>query len=472
MLLCTIAVGMLIPLGVEFFIYEGAGWRAFALSSFVTGLIGSLLALSNYVPGRLELRVREAFILTSACWLITPLFAGLPFYWSDLSIGFIDACFEGASSLTTTGATTLTNLQNVPKGVLLWRALLQWLGGTGIIVMAMTVLPILRIGGMQLFRSEFSDRSEKILPRVSQIAAAIIWTYVVFTVVCMALLYLAGMNFFDAICHSMATVSTGGLSTHDASVAIFKNPNIHIILIIFMIIGGSPFILFIRMWHGNPRAIFTDSQFRTYLGALLLSSIVLTVWHWSMNGGGVLKGFRESAFMVVSTMTSTGFTLTDYTLWGNFPVLLAFVLGIVGGCTGSTSGGIKIFRFQVLASTARTHLRQLRRPHGVYLSTYQTQKISDAVILSVFTLVTLYGFSLIVIACGLSMFGLDFITCISGAAATLSNLGPGLGDIIGPAGSYASLGSGPKILLMFGMVLGRLELLTIFVLFMPSFWKD
>lgn len=471
-LLSIIAAAMLVPLFVELFIYHTDGWQEFAISAFLTGLIGTLLVLSNRSEGKVKLRVREAFLLTTMSWIATTLFAALPFFWSSLSLGYIDCWFESVSSLTTTGSTVLANLDQISRGILLWRALLQWLGGTGIIVMAMSVFPILRIGGMQLFRNEFSDRSEKILPRVSQIANAILSIYCFFTVTCAISLHLAGMPWFDAVCHAMCTVSTGGLSTKDLSITNFQSFYIELILMIFMIIGGTTFILFVKLWHRNYKAVWQDSQLRLYLGIMGIASLLSAFWLFLNEKVDLWSSLRLSFFSVISVMTSTGYSTQDYNAWGSFPLVLFFLLSLLGGCTGSTSGGIKIFRFQVLTAVALSHMRQLRRSHGVYLPTYQSQKISENIATSVFTFITLYAFSLILLAGGLSLCGLDFVTSLSGAASALGNLGLGLGPLIGPTGSFGVLGIAPKCILMFGMILGRLELLAVLILFMPSFWKD
>jgi trk system potassium uptake protein TrkH len=471
-LLSIISGAMLIPLSVELFVYRTGGWRGFAISAFITGLVGTLLVLSNRYEGKTELRVREAFLLTAASWVATSFFAGLPFFWSTLSLGFHDCWFESVSALTTTGSTVLAHLDRVPRGILLWRALLQWLGGTGIIVMAMTILPILRIGGMQLFRNEFSDRSEKILPRLSQIASAILSIYLGFTLICAILLHFAGMKWFDAICHAMGTVSTGGLSTKDLSIGAYHSFSIELILMVFMLIGGTTFILFVKLWHRNFKAVWKDSQVRAYLSTIAIASLLATFWLMIHQDADFLTGLRHASFAVISVITSTGYCTEDYALWGAFPLVLFFLLSLIGGCTGSTSGGIKIFRFQVLVAVALSHMRQLRRSHGVYLPTYQGQKISENISTSVFTFITLYAFCLMMLAGGLSICGLDFITSLTGAASALGNLGPGLGPLIGPLGTFASLEIAPKCLLMFGMILGRLELLAILILFMPSFWRD
>jgi trk system potassium uptake protein len=471
-LLSISSIAMLIPLSVELFIYRTNGWHGFAISAFLTGLVGTLLVLSNRSEGKTELHLREAFLLTAGSWALTSFFAGLPFFWSSLSLDFLDCWFESVSSLTTTGSTVLVHLDKVPKGILLWRALLQWLGGTGIIVMAMSILPILRIGGMQLFRNEFSDRSEKILPRVSQIASAILSIYFGFTLICAVSLHLAGMNWFDAICHAMATVSTGGLSTKDLSVGAFHSVAIEMIIMIFMVIGGTSFILFVKLWHRNFKAVWHDSQLRAYLAIIGVATVLGTLWLYLNQQVDFLTSLRHSAFAVISVITSTGYATEDYTVWGAFPSVVFLLLSIIGGCTGSTSGGVKIFRFQVLIAVALSHMRQLRRPHGIYVPTYQSQKISENVSTSVFTFIILYTFCLIFLTGSLSICGLDFVASLSGAASAIGNLGPGLTTSIGPFSTFYDLNAASKCTLMFGMILGRLELLAILILFMPSFWRD
>ncbi len=470
-LLSGLAGTMAIPFFVDAFIYDPKDSTSFLISMCVTGFFGSVMALANRPDGKIELGTREAFIMTTMIWIIMCVFASLPFYWSRLDVHFVDACFESVSALTTTGSTIFVGLDTMPKGLLLWRSILQWLGGVGIVVMAMTIFPALRIGGMQLFRSEFSDRSEKILPRVSQIASAILVTYICFSLVCCVFLMLAGMSTFDAICHAMTSISTGGLSTHDASVAFFNSPLIEFILCVFMFIGGSALILYVRLWNGDWKAI-RDRQLHVYLYFTIFSISIMTLWFFSTQHQSFVTSFRYCVFSVISVITSTGYTLTDYTLWGPFASLVFFLLSFTGGCTGSTTGGIKIFRFQVLYQLAKSHLHLLRRPYVVAVPMYQNYKITETVAASVFTFLILYGLSLALISCALSGMGHDFLTSLSGAAASLGNVGPGLGSVIGPGTTFMSINSGSKIIMMFGMILGRLELLTVLVLFMPSFWRD
>ena len=470
-LLSGLAATMSIPLFVDAFIYNTQDWHSFLMGMCVTGFFGSAMALASRPDGKIQLGTREAFITTTLIWIMMCIFAALPIYWSRLNISFVDSCFEAVSALTTTGSTILVGLDAMPKGILLWRSILQWLGGVGIVVMAMTIFPALRIGGMQLFRSEFSDRSEKILPRVSQIATAILTTYVCFSLLCFVMLLLAGMSMFDAICHAMTSISTGGLSTHDASIGAFNSPLIEAILCLFMFIGGSALILYVRLWNGDWKAV-RDSQLRVYAGVTCFSIVLLTFWYFCTQNQTLVQSFRYCSFSVISVITSTGYAISDYSVWGSFASLLFFMLSFSGGCTGSTTGGIKIFRFQVLYKLAKSHLHQLRRPYGVYVPMYQDYKITEAVAFSVFTFLILYFLSLAIIASALSAMGLDFLTSVSGAASSLGNVGPGLGAVVGPGTTFLSLNTGSKTVMMFGMILGRLELMTVLVLFMPSFWRD
>lgn len=463
---------MLIPLVLELFVFKTDDWEEFAFAAFITGSLGPLLALSNYSPEKIELRVREAFLLTSLSWIATSLFASFPIYWSSLELSFVDAWFESVSALTTTGSTVIASLDNAPRGILLWRCLLQWLGGTGIILMALTILPILRIGGMQLFRSEFSDRSEKILPRVSQISSAIVSVYLLFSVLCFICLKLAGMTYFDAVCHTMATVSTGGLSPHNLSIGYYDNFLIEVITMVFMIIGGTTYILYIKLWQGNFKAIYRDSQLRAFLCTIFISGIAIGLWNHFHSDVALGQSLRESAFTTVSIMTSTGFTTIDYSQWGSFPLFIIFILSLVGGCTGSTSGGLKVFRLQVLSAVAHVHLKQLRRQHSVYIPLYQNQKISETVAMSVLTFVTLYFLVALAIVMLLTLFNMDVMNAFSAAIAALSNTGPGITELLGPSGNHGPLPTPCKLILMMGMILGRLEILTVFVLFMPSFWRN
>lgn len=470
-LLLALGGAMLIPASLDFFFFSGRTYMQFVAGLFVCGIIGGTLVLANRCPDRMKLGMREAFLVTSLVWVVLSIFAALPIYWT-LNIPFVDACFESVSSLSTTGMSTFTLVEKIPKSILLWRSFLQWFGGMGIIVIAMTFFPALRLGGMQLFRSEFSDRYEKILPRLSQIASSLLGCYCFFTVICAVLYHLAGMSYFDATCHALSTISTGGLSTHSESLSYFNSAWIECIAGTFMIIGGMTLMIFVRIAHGDWRSLMRDKQFHTFLSSIFLCSVFLTFWQVMTNGTPLLESIRHAFFMVISIFSTTGYINTDYSLWSPLPLVLFFIISLIGGCTGSTTGGIKIFRLQVLFTIARNHLRHLRRPNAVFMTRFQGYHITDAVAFSIMTLIILYITTVLIIAISLSACGVDFTTALTGSGAVLSTLGVGIGPIVGLGATIAQLDALPKCILMFGMICGRLELLAVLILFMPSFWRN
>jgi trk system potassium uptake protein TrkH len=338
--------------------------------------------------------------------------------------------------------------------------------------MAVAILPFLRIGGMQLFRTESSDRSDKLLPRVSQMAGAIIAVYLLLVLACLAFLWGAGMSFFDALCHAIGAIATGGFANYDSSIGFFRSPAIEVIVTVFMLLGGTTLFLFLRFARRDFRPFRNDTQLHWYFGIFFLFSAGIALWQVAVNDAAPLHAIRASAFAVASILTTTGFATEDYTLWGAFPIACFFFLTFVGGMTGSTAGGIKIFRLQVLCSIARVQIDRLMQPHRVILPIFNGRPIAEPIVFSVLAFLTLYGISFGLIAMGLALFGLDFVTSLSGAAAALGNVGPGLGEVIGPAGNYSTVPDGALWILSFGMLLGRLELLTVFVLFTPAFWRD
>lgn len=447
-------------------------WEAFAISSVLTMATG--LALFFGFRTRLVggLSLRQAFILTPAAWSAIALFGAVPLYISDyaqLRDSFTNAFFESMSGLTTTGATVIVGLDAAPPGILLWRAILQWLGGIGVVGTAIAILPALGVGGMQLFRTESSDRSEKVMPRVREIAATIFLIYIGLTCTCGLLYWLAGMTPFEAVAHALTTVSTGGFSTSDSSMAAFSNAT-HWIAIVFMVAGGIPFVLYVKMFQGE-RDTLRDTQVRTFLLFLVIVISAFTFWLAATSPYGWLDSTRLAAFHVVSIVTGTGFATTDYMLWGNFAIGVFFGLTFVGGCTGSTSGGLKIFRFEVMSAMLRTQLLRLIHPRGVFPRTYAGRVLPDDVISSVVVFLAFFMICYSAITVALMAFDLDFLTSASAAATALANVGPGLGPIIGPAGNFSSLPDGAKWILSFAMLLGRLELFTVLVLFVPQFWR-
>ena len=469
-LLIILAAFMLIPFFVQF-IY-GEKNSTFLPSASVTAFIGILLVLTNLEENR-KLNLQQAFLLTTLSWLSIAIFGCLPFLFSNLDLSFVDAFFESMSGITTTGSTVITNLDDVSKSILIWRAILQWLGGIGIIVMAITILPLLNVGGMQLFRMESSDTTEKILPKTREITLIISIIYLALTFACGISYWTAGMNIFDSIAHSMTTIATGGFSTYSDSIGYFKNPKIEIISIIFIVLGSMPFIAYLKFVKGDKKVFLKDTQIKGLVYILIISVLLMFFYLMLSNKDySFSENLRISTFNVVSILSGTGYVTTDFSLWGKFPLVFFLFLMFVGGCAGSTTCGIKIFRFQILGHFIINQIKKLVYPHGVFSTKYNNEKISNTFIYSIMTFVFLYFFIFFILAALLSINGLDFITAISGSASAISNVGPGLGDVIGPNGNFSDLPNFSKLSLSLGMLLGRLELFAVLVLFFPSFWKN
>ncbi|MEM7617669.1 MAG: TrkH family potassium uptake protein [Pseudomonadota bacterium] len=468
-LLSILSVTMIIPVTFSLY-YSNSDWKAFLISAFITCFSGVSLVITNKT--NMQIGIKEAFLMTTMAWLSLSCFASLPFIFSNQGINIVDALFESVSGITTTGATVFYNLDNMPRGILIWRAILQWLGGIGIIVIAMAVLPMLKIGGMQLFRTESSDRSDKIIMRATQISGTIGLLYLFATFACFICLLLAGLEIFDAIAHALTTVSTGGFSTHDASIGYYDSFTVEAIVAFFMILASIPFILYIQLLNNAKNMKIFDDQVRFFFIVLISSIIIVTYWLYTHNDFDLLQSFRYSFFNIVSILTTGGFASTDYNSWGPSIITFIFMLGVIGGCTGSTSGGIKIFRFIILYQTAKLQVYKLIKPHGIFNANFNGRKISESVKLSVMSFFILFTFCFLILSILLSFTEMDFLTSMSAAASSISNLGPGLGEIIGPAGNYSTVSNAAKWILMFGMILGRLEIFTIFVLLSAIFWED
>jgi len=469
-LLIILGAFMLIPFFVQF-IYDERN-NTFISSALITAFIGTLLVLTNLEENR-KLNLQQAFLLTVLSWLSIAIFGCLPFLFSSLNLSVVDSFFESMSGITTTGSTIIINLDNAPKSILIWRSILQWLGGIGIIVMAITVLPLLNIGGMQLFRMESSDTTEKILPKTREVTLIISTIYLFLTLACGFAYWTVGMNIFDSIAHAMTTIATGGFSTYSESIGYFKNPKIEIISIIFIVLGSLPFIAYLKFLKGDKKIFYTDVQIKGLIYILLISVLLMFFYLIISNQEySFLDNLRISAFNVVSVLSGTGYVTADFSAWGKFPLIFFLFLMFVGGCAGSTTCGIKIFRFQILGHFILNQIKKLVYPHGVFVMKYNKQKISNTFIYSIITFIFIYFFIFFVLAALLSLNGLDFITAISGSASAISNVGPGLGDIIGPDGNFSDLPDFSKLSLSFGMLLGRLELFAVLVLFFPSFWKN
>ncbi|MCH2075547.1 MAG: TrkH family potassium uptake protein [Rhodobacteraceae bacterium] len=470
LLVAALGVTMLIPAGVDFLYGNGHG-GVFLQSAAVTFLVGLFVALATHNVNRGGLSLQETFLLTTSVWVALPIFGAIPFLIGSTAATPTDAFFEAMSGLTTTGATVFSGLDDMPEGLLVWRAILQWLGGVGIIVVAMVFLPELRVGGMQIFRSEGFDTMGKILPRAAQIAQQISVIYVALTVLCAGAYALAGLSFFDAVLHALTTVSTGGFSTRDASFGAF-GAFAQFICIFFMILAALPFVRFVQLVNGEPQPLFKDRQVHgllTVLGAVTLS---VTIWIWLRSDVVSFEAFRAALFNATSLITGTGYASADYMQWGSFAIVALFFIGLVGGCAGSTSCSVKIFRYQLLFASVRAQVRQIYSPSGVFTPRYEGRPVGQDVVDSVMSFFVVFIAALVLLAVLLSMTGLDVITSVSGAAAALANIGPGLGSEIGPSEDYGSLNDTAKWLLSFGMLLGRLELMAVLVLFTRAFWNS
>jgi len=469
-LLITLGTFMLIPFIVQFIYDERNG--TFLSSASITIFIGILLVLTNLEENK-KLNLQQAFLLTTLSWLCIAIFGSIPFLLSNLNLSIVDAFFESMSGITTTGSTIITNLNIAPKGILIWRAILQWLGGIGVIVMAITVLPLLSVGGMQLFRMESSDTTQKILPRAREITTIISIIYLTLTFACGVAYWFVGMNIFDSIAHSMTTIATGGFSTYSSSIGYFQNPKIEIIAIIFIVLGSIPFIAYLKFVKGDQKIFFKDVQIRGLIYIFIVSTLLMLLYLlFSNKEYSFAENLRISTFNVVSILSGTGYVTSDFGLWGKFPLIFFLFLMFIGGCAGSTTCGIKIFRFQILGLFILNQIRKLIYPHGIFPMKYNNEKINNPFIYSIMTFIFLYFFIFFILAALLSLDGLDFVTALSGSASAISNVGPGLGDVIGPNGNFSNLSNFSKLSLSLGMLLGRLELFAVLVLFFPSFWKN
>ena len=468
-LLTSLGCALMVP-GIYELSIGSDHWSVFAASATITLFFGILMTLaSGGHTGTIS--IRQAFVLTAGSWVALTAFGAIPFVLSPaMQMSYTDAFFEAMSGITTTGSTVISGLDKAPPGILLWRGELQWIGGLGVIVMAVAVLPILKVGGMQFFRVESFDTSGKILPRATQISGALSLVYLTLTVICAIAYNLAGMNRFDAVVHAMTTVATGGMSTRDASFGHFDSLNIELIAIIFMILGSLPFLLYVKMVQGHRFSLIKDAQVIGFFKILAIA--IFLAWTAQATSGhepGLLE-LRDAAFSVVSIMTGTGYTTVDYSSWSTFSIALFFIIMFIGGCSGSTSCGIKVFRFQVVYANLKTGARRMVHPNGIFIPTYNRQKLSDNVIQSVMTFLFLFVLSFLMVAFALTLFGLDIITALSAAATALANVGPGLGDV-GPAGNFKELPDGAKWILSYTMLLGRLEIFAVLIFFLPKFWK-
>lgn len=468
-LLIVLALTMCVPLWLML-VQGDALWPGFAYGSALTFSAGLMLILVGSQES-FTLSTRQMFLLTTLSWLSISLFSALPLFFC-LDISMVDAFFESASGITTTGSTVLTGLDTMSRGVLLWRGLIQWMGGIGIIVLAIAVLPFLRVGGMRLFQTESSDWSDKVAPRSAYVAKYVALIYFGLTTLCAAFYLTAGMNGFDAIVHAMTTMATGGFANYDASMGHFNDtPVILWISAVFMTLSGMPYTLHVALVKNRRGDLWRDQQVRGFLLTLGIAIPVIFLYHLWRDPSDPSGDLTHSVFNLVSVITTTGYASQDYNAWGPFAVIFFFFIIFIGGCSGSTSGGLKIFRLQIATMMLVRQLKQLLHGQGVFAQKFNNRNVTDDVITSVVAFSFFYLLTIIGLALLLSMLGLDFDTALSGAATAVANVGPGLGDIIGPVGNFSTLPDAAKTLLAFGMILGRLEIMTVLVLLTPAFWR-
>lgn len=450
---------------------DSPNWRAFGVAGSVTVFVGAALWLACRSERLEGLTIRQTFLLTVLIWVVTPGFGSLPFMFGAPQARTVDAFFEAMSGVTTTGATVFSGLDHMPPGVLLWRAMLQWFGGLGIIVVALAFLPALRVGGMQLFKSEAFDTFGKILPRATEIAASLSWLYVGLTLACTVAYSAFGMSEFDALCHALTTIATGGFANYDASFGAFS-PGAEYAASLFMVLASLPLVRLVQLVAGSYRPLLGDPQVGAFLGITVAIVGSLVAWRLLAGHTDVEAVIRRSLFNGISILTGTGYASENYEAWGSFAVVLLFIAGLIGGCAGSATCAVKVFRFQVLVAAIVGQVRAIHSPSGVFPPRYGGRPIEDGVISSVMTFFYMFGLTLGVVTVALSMMGIDKTTAISGAASALANIGPGFGPIIGPAGNFAPLPDAAKWLLSATMLLGRLELISVFVLFTAAFWRN
>jgi len=469
LLVTALGACMLLPMLVD--LADGRGeWHVFLESAIITMITGGLIALACANRVQEGLTIQQTFLLTTGVWAALPVFGAMPFVLGATEASFTDAYFEAMSGMTTTGSTVFSGLDDLPKGLLLWRGLLQWLGGVGIIVVAMVFLPELRVGGMQIFRSEAFETMGKILPRATQISSSISTIYITLTLLCAIAYIVTGMNAFDATVHAMTTVSTGGFANYDASFGVFSGPAEYVASV-FMILAALPFVRYVQMMNGNNRALFRDSQVIAFVGVIVVLAVVTSITLLSIFPHHPEQAIREALFNITSIISGTGYSSVDYMQWGAFLIAMFFFIGLIGGCAGSTACSVKIFRYQLLFASIRVQLRRIRDPHGVFIPRYEGRPIGPEVMSSVMSFFVFFVVSLGILSVTLSLLGLDFITAVSAAATALANIGPGLGDQIGPAGNFSGLSDPAKWVLSGAMLAGRLELLVVFTLFTLRFWR-
>ncbi|NUB43900.1 TrkH family potassium uptake protein [Fertoebacter nigrum] len=469
LLVAVLGLAMLAPVAVDM----AAGdphWRAMLQAALITALAGSVLALACANGKGRGLTLQQTFLMTTGVWLAMPAFGAIPFMLGAPGASFTDAMFESMSGMTTTGTTVFVGLDDLPLGTNLWRGILQWLGGLGIVIVAMIFLPVMKVGGMQFFRSEGFDTLGKVLPRALDISVALIRIYLGLTLACMLFYAALGMTGFDAVVFALSTVSTGGFAPYDASFARYAGA-LEFVAVLFMLLASLPFIRFIQLMQGSALPLWRDPQVRAYLrwNAYAIGAIV--VYEVVTRAAPLGITLRETTFNVVSQFSGTGFTSADLAGWAPFPFVVLIVVGLIGGCTSSTGCSVKVFRWLILIEAIKVQVKRLHSPHAVIALRYDGRVVTDDVTDAVILFFTMFILTFGVLAVGLSLTGLEAESAITAAWTSIANVGPVFGREVGVTGAVGEFPTAAKWLMIAGMLVGRLELLSVYVLLMPRFWR-
>jgi len=465
-----LATAMFVPAMVDLY-YGHPDWQVFALSGFMVGGLSLMTALATRgQPPAFNKRL--GFLLVNLLWAVFSLVGAVPLFLAEYELSFAQALFESVSGVTTTGATVIVGLDTLPRGILLWRSLLCWLGGIGIVALGIFILPFLKVGGMSVFKLESSDTADKPFARLASFTRAFLVIYALLTLVCMIAYDIAGMSHFDALNHAMTTVATAGFSTRDASFGYFNNEAILMIGTIFLTIGSLPFSVLILLAVRRRLNTLREPQILVFIGYLFIFSVILAVYHHLRNGVGLGTALIHAFFNLASVLSTAGFASEDYTLWGPFALILAFFATAIGGCSGSTAGGIKTYRFIIIFNIIRSGLKRLIYPNAIYPVRYGNITVDADAQRGIFLFVSLFLTLWVIGSMIMGAMGYDFMTATSAVLTCLSNVGPGVGALVGPAGNFSTIGDPALYLLSLLMLLGRLEILTVLVLLTPIYWRQ
>ena len=468
-ILIVLAILMLAPAIID--------WRAglangydFLASAALTGVVGVALTLSTGNALGQALDTRQAYLLTAGIWLLVPFFGGLPFYIGAPGLTLNNAYFEAVSGITTTGATVIYGLDELPAGMNLWRGMLNWLGGLGIAFIAMIFLPLMRIGGMQFFRTEGFDTFGKALPRATDIAQQLLVVYVGLTVACIATYSAIGMTPLDAVVHGFATIATGGFSPTDISFSKYIGAGEYFGAL-FMILGSLPYIRYVQLVNGSAMPLWRDSQVRAYLRWLAAAVVMVTVWRVWTTGAGLEPTFRETLFNLTSIMSSTGFFSGTFPTWGGFMLIVAFVIGVIGACSGSSAAGLSVFRVQLVVAVLKREIRRIGSPSSIETIRYEGRTVEEDVLNALILFVSSYILILGVMSVAMTLLGVDMMSALFAVWTALGNIGYGFGPLVERTGTFIDFPPGAIAIMSLCMLLGRLGLLAILVIFLPAFWR-